>query len=137
MPNPGDSLHLAQLDYYFTIDTLIAAAGPVTFSAPDPVRFTFPFETGSTQNLDGSVTVTWDYSWFTQSDVETDLVTALNEIVGSVAVMLGLSSDQVSAAVTVRRVWTYAPNVQGAGVGTGRISNQDVMVYPPVVVTPG
>ena len=132
MPDLGASLHNAVLDYYCTFSTLAAAAGPVTFSVPDPVRFTFTFETGTTP-VDGSPgveLVSWDYTWFTQATTEAGIAAALTTICGAVAALLGLDTAQVQAAVTVRRVWTVRPNLQGAGVSSGSTALTSQMTYP-------
>lgn len=130
MPDPGTALHIAKLDYYSTFGELQSAGAPVTFSCPDPVRFTFTFDTGTTPNPDGSVTVTWDSSWFVQATVEADIATALNTICGAVATLLGLTVAQVQAVVTVQRVWTITPNVQGGGTSSGSTALTDYMTYP-------
>jgi hypothetical protein len=130
MPNPGTALHIAVLDYYCTFGKLQAATGPVTFAVPDPVRFTFTFDTGSTPNQDGSVTVTSDSSWFVQATVETGIATALNTISAAVGTLLGLTTAQVQAAVAVKRVWTIAPVIQGPGFSSGSTAITNMMAYP-------
>lgn len=132
MPDPGATTHVQSLEYLCTFSLLPAGGGPVTFAVPDPVRFTFTFETGRTPNTDGSVTVTWDYSWFTQAAVEGEIASALDSICTAVATMLSLPQAQVQAAVLVRRVWTIAPNVQGPGVGSGTVVQIDRMGYPTI-----
>jgi hypothetical protein len=133
MPEPGASLHIASVDYYCTFSPLVGQSGKVTFSCPDPVHFLFSFETGQVQVAPGVVQVTWDYSWFSQAAVEADISQALSQIVAALAALLSLSLAQVDAAVLVRRVWTIAPNVQGAGAGSGLVTSIDVMQYPPLV----
>jgi hypothetical protein len=130
MPSLSTALHVAVLDYYCTFGTLHAAAGPVTFAVPDPVRFTFLFDTGSTPNQDGSVTVTSDSSWFVQATVEAGIATALNAISAAVATLLGLTTAQVQAAVAVKRIWTIAPVIQGAGFSSGSTAITNMMTYP-------
>jgi len=130
MPSLGSALHYASLEYYCTFDEVKAAAGPVTFSVPDPVRFRFDFETGSTEHPDGTVTFTWDYSWFNQAAQEAAIVTALNQICATIATMLGRTVADVQAAAQVLRAWTLAPNTQGQGAGTGRTVLTSVMPYP-------
>lgn len=130
LPDPGTALHIATLDYYCTFSQLAAASGPVTFSVPDPVRFNFAFETGSTPNQDGSETITSDSSWFDQAATETGIAAALDAICAAVGTLLGLATGQVQAAVTVRRAWTIAPNVQGGGVSSGRTVITEAMPYP-------
>jgi hypothetical protein len=129
MPDPGTTMHVASLVYYFTFSKLTAATGPVTFEVPDPVRFTFSFETGSIPNEDGSDTITWDTSQWSAS-VEAELATTITAICGPVATLLGLTLAQVQAAVTVKRVWTLTPNIQGAGTSSGRTVLTDQMAYP-------
>ena len=130
LPDPGAALHIAALDYYCTFARLAAASGPVTFSVPDPVRFNFAFETGATANPDGSETITWDAAWFGQAATETAIAAALDEISAAVGTLLGLATAQVQAAVTVRRAWTIAPNVQGGGASSGRTVITETMTYP-------
>ena len=130
MPDPGASLHIASLDYYCTFGEVAAAAGPVTFSVPDPVRFRFGFETGSTPHPDGTTTIAWDYSWFIQAAQEARITAALNQICVPVATLLGRAAADIAAAAQVRRVWTLAPNVQGQGASGGRTVLTSVMPYP-------
>ena len=132
MPDPGTALHIASLDYYCTFSPLAASAGPVTFSVPDPVRFSFVFDTGTTP-VDGSpgvVQVAWSYSWFTQATVEADIAATLNAISTAVATMLGLTQADVQAVVTIRRIWQITPNMQGPGVSSGSTALTDAMIYP-------
>lgn len=131
MPSPATSLHLASLDYSCTFGMLTAAQGPVTFSGPDPVHFTFSFETGQEQTDPGVWQVSTDYSWFDQGTVEAGISGALGQIVAAVAAMLQLDLDQVAASVTVMRVWAFAPTLQGEGVSSGGIVTTDLMPYPP------
>lgn len=137
MPDPGTSLHIQSIDYACTFDRLPAGGGAVSFSCPDPVHFTFSFETGATPvaGQPDVFTVTWDYSWFTQATIEADIAAAMSAIVAAIAELLSLTTAQVDAAVTVRRVWTYAPNVQGPDVSNGRIVTTDYMAYPPQVTS--
>lgn len=130
MPQPGTAMHLASVDYYCTFGELKAAAAPVTFSAPNAIHQTCMFDTGSTPNADGSVTITWDSSWFTQATVETGIKNLLNAVCTALATELGLTQSQVQAVVTIRRVWAMTPNVQGGGVSTGQAAITDYMAYP-------
>src|SRR5260370_30961388 len=129
LPAPGTALHIATLSYYCTLSELAAASGPVTFAAPDPQRFTFRFETGSTPNADGSVTITWNTSVWSAA-VEATIATALTAICTALATMLGLTLAQRQAAVAVKRVWTMKPNVQGAGTSSGSTVITSVIAYP-------
>lgn len=132
MPDPGSALHVASVDYQCTFSTLTDQGGKVTFFS-DLVHFIFNFETGSTQTSPGVFEVTWDYSWFDQAAEEAGIAAALDPIVQAVAELLSLTIDQVDQAVAIRRVWAYAPNVQGPDVSSGRISASDYMQYPPLV----
>jgi hypothetical protein len=129
MPDPGTALHVASLSYYCTFSSLTAAAGPVTFDAPDPQKFTFNFETGSTPNQDGSVTITSDTSVWSAA-VEAEIATALTSICTALATLLGLTLAQVQAAVSIKRVWTMRPTIQGAGVSSGSSVITSMMTYP-------
>jgi hypothetical protein len=133
MPDPGTALHIAQLDYYCTFGTLQAPAARVSFAAPDPIRFTFTFDAGSTPNPDGSVTVTSDASWFSQSATEAGIASALDQICTAVAALIGLTEAQVQAVVAVKRVWTITPNIQGGGVSSGSTAITNMMPYPQAV----
>jgi hypothetical protein len=130
MPDPGADLHVVSLDYACRFGALPASDPRIVFSVPDPVHFTFAFETGSSEPTPGVTEYTWDYTWFVQATVEADIATALGAISTTVAAMLGLTGPDVDAMVTVRRVWTIAPNIQGAGVSSGRIVTTDLMTYP-------
>jgi hypothetical protein len=131
MPDPGTALHLASLDYACTFSAVSDPTGLITFAVPDPVHFTFDFETGSTQTAPGQTTITSDTSWFVQATVEAGITSALGAICTAVAAMLGVAELAVSNTIAVRRVWTIAPNVQGAGVSSGRIVTTDLMPYVP------
>jgi hypothetical protein len=134
MPQPSSTLHLASVDYQCTVGLLPPGGGPVQFQVPDPVHFTFGFETGTTPVSPGVVEVTWDYSWFNQAQVEAGITATLGQLVEAVAPLLpGLPLTDLQAAVNVTRVWTFAPNVQGAGVSSGRVVTMDQLPYPPVV----
>jgi hypothetical protein len=135
MPQPGTSLHIASLDYQCTFDLLPPGGGPATFECPDPVHFGFNFETGSVPvaGQPDVVQLSWGYSWFSQAQVESAITFALDQICAAVAVLTGTPVTVVNAAVTVRRVWTFAPNVQGPDVSSGRVVTTDVMAYPHAV----
>lgn len=133
MPDLGAALHFASLDYFCTFGELQAAIGPITFSVPDPVRFRFTFDTGRTQNSDGTVTVTWDYSLYNKGATETALALRLDQICTPIAALLGLTLAQVQAAVTVKRVWTVTPNIQGAPASSGGTVLTSFMPYPTVI----
>jgi hypothetical protein len=129
MPDPGTALHIARLVYQVTFSELTAAAGPVTFDAPDPQKYTFNFETGSTPNADGTVTVTSDTSSWSAAR-ETSIATTMTAVCTALAAELGLTLAEVQAAVSIRRVWTMAANVQGAGASSGSTAITSVMTYP-------
>lgn len=131
MPDPGSSMHNASLIYQVRISELAAAAGPVTFTT-DLSQFTFSFETGRTANGDGSVTITWDTSpWSVK--VEDGIAATLDTICAALALQLGLTTAQVQAAVTVKRVWLMTPNIQGPGFSSGSSAITDMMTYPILV----
>jgi hypothetical protein len=132
MPDPGSSLHLASIDYACTFGTL-TEGGLVSFSAPDPVHFTFSFETGQTQVSPGVYEISTDYSWFVQEQVEVGIAEALSSICQAISDLLSLPLPQVNAVAAVQRVWTFKPNIQGQGVSSGAIVTTDFMTYPPQV----
>lgn len=133
MPDPGTALHIASIDYACTFDALPEGGGAVSFSAPDPVHFTFTFETAQVQEGLGVIRISWNYAWFNQAQVEADIAGAMGAICQAVAELLALPITVVNAAVTIRRNWTIAPNLQGPGVGTGRVVSTDIMPYPTTV----
>jgi hypothetical protein len=137
IPSPGGSLHLSGVEYDCTFSLITDATGKISFAVPDPVRFSFAFETGATEVSPGVIQVSWDFSWFDQNAVEADIALALSQIVASVAVLLGRTIDEVNQTVLVRRVWTFAPNVQGPDTGSGRVVVVDVMKYPPRTAADG
>jgi hypothetical protein len=135
MPDPGDALHIASLDYACTFTTLPPGGGRASFSCPDPVHFTFSFETGETilDPVAGTFEVSWDYSWFGQAEVEAGIAATLNLICAAICTMTSMPLSVVLAAVSVQRVWMFAPNIQGPGVSSGRIATIDAMNYPVTV----
>lgn len=128
MPDPSGSMHNASLVYQVRVSEVMAAAGPVSFTT-DLSQFTFNFETGRTQNQDGSVTVTWDTSVWSPA-VEATIAATLDAICAALAAELGVATAVVQAAVTVKRVWLMAPNIQGPGFSSGSSSITTMMTYP-------
>lgn len=135
MPNPGTTMHVASVDYAVTFGQLASASRPVSFSGPSATHYIFTFDTGETQNPDGSWTITWDTSWFSQAASEGLIASALDGTCADVATLLGLTLAQVQAAVTVRRLWTLNQNsytvIPGVTSGPQRVIIPDVMTYPP------
>lgn len=133
MPTPASNMHIASVDYGVSFREVSSADGRAKFSAMG-THYVFTFDTGETENQDGSWTVTHDQSWFVQATVEAGIAAGLNTDCGGIATMLGLTLAQVQAVVTVRRTWTYNENsftvIPGVTSGPQMSSWVDVMAYP-------
>lgn len=137
LPDPGATMHVAGVNYAVTFAELVSGTAPIRFSAPGATSYIFEFDTGQTQNQDGSFTVTWDQSWFSQATAEAAIASSLDGTCANIATMLGLTQAQVQAAVTVRRLWTLNQNsyavIAGVSSGPQKVIIPDVMQYPATV----
>jgi hypothetical protein len=140
-PGPGldAALHYASVNYVATFGGLSVFGGKVAFGMPGGTQFSFAFETGRTQaspQLD-LWDVSWDYSWFDQAAQETEIAIALGAICTALSSLLDLPLADVEQSVTVQRVWTFAPNVQGSAASLQLAGSTgawtEVMSYPPQV----
>ena len=140
MPDPGQTMHVASVNYAVTFARLNAANMPVTFSAPGATSYLFEFDTGHFESLTspGTWEVIWDDSWFRQAQVETAIAATLDQNCAAIATLLGLSTAQVQAAVIVRRLWAFGQNtyqvIPGVTSGPQQVVIPDVMQYPTTVV---
>ena len=137
LPALGATMHPASVTYACTFGLTQAGGGLVTFIVPQPVQFTFAFETGRVQPdpaLD-LINVTSDTSWFDQDTEEAAIRTALNGICTLIAAMLpGVTQAQIQATVTIRRTWRYNPDQTGSlapvQVPSAPVPYTEPMAYP-------
>lgn len=136
MPDPGQTMHVASVNYAVSFAEVAAAAMPVTFSAPGGTSYLFRFDTGAFESMQspGTWDVQWDSSWFDQAVIEARIATALDQDCASIATLLGVSLEQVQASVTVRRLWTFGQNsyqvIPGVTSGAQQVIIPEVMAYP-------
>jgi hypothetical protein len=62
--------------------------------------------------------------------VEAGIAATLDTICGALATQLGITTAAVQAAVSVKRIWLMAPNIQGTGFSSGNSAITDTMAYP-------
>lgn len=137
LPVLGSTMHPASVTYACTFGLTQAAGGLVTFVVPQPVQFTFAFETGKVQPdpaLD-LITITSDTSWFDQDAEEAAIKTALNGICGLIAALLpGVTGAEIQATVSVKRTWRYNPDQAGSlapvQVPAAPVPYVETMAYP-------
>lgn len=114
MPDFGAQAHVASVTYLCVFGQLSSPNG-AAFASPQTV-ITINFETGRTQpdpQMD-LWDVTWDYTAFSQAQLEAGIAATLNSICTAIAGLLQLTEAQVQASVTVSRVWSGQLNQQGA-----------------------
>jgi hypothetical protein len=137
LPALDATTHVASVTYACTFGLTQAGAGRVTFVVPQPVQFTFAFETGQTQP-DPAVDlfdVAVDSSWFDQAAEETAIKGALDGICGLIAALLpGVTTAAVQATVKVRRTWRINPDQAGSAAPVqmpgAPVPYTEVMAYP-------
>lgn len=138
-PTPASNMHIASVNYAVTFGQLASAANPIAFWAA-ATHYVFTFDTGTTQNEDGSFTVAYSSSWWSQSAAEAAIAASLDGVCQDIATMLGLTLAQVQAAVTVARVWTYNENsysiIPGVTTGAQQSTWADSMTYPAAAPPP-
>lgn len=136
LPALGTTTHPASVTYACTFGLTQTAGGLVTFIVPQPVQFTFAFETGQVQPDPGVdlIDVESDTSWFDQDTQEGNIKTALNGICALIATMLGVSEAAVQATVTIKRTWRYNPNQTGSAapvqLPAAPVPYVEFMAYP-------
>lgn len=138
MPDPGATMHVAQVDYAVAIAEVPGAMMPATFSAQG-AHYVFRFDTGEAERQaePGTFDVSWDASWFDQSAVEAAVAASLDQNCTAIAALLEVSTELVQAAVMVRRLWTFGQNsyqvLAGVTSGAQQVVIPDVMAYPVTV----
>ena len=128
--------HIASVTYACTFGLTAAAGGKVIFVVPQPVQFTFSFETGKTQPDPGADlwNIVSDASWFDQDTEEAAIKSALDGICGIIATLIGSAPAAIQATVTIHRAWRVNPDQVGTAApvqipGAPVIYNE-VMAYP-------
>ena len=136
LPALDSTTHVQSVTYACTFGMTQVSAGLVTFSVPQPVLFTFSFETGQTQP-DPAVdlfNITVDSSWFNQTTIEANIKTALDTISGAIATLIGVTTATIQATVTVRRTWRINPNQVGTAapvqIPAAPVPYTEFMAYP-------
>jgi hypothetical protein len=116
MPDFGPLAHIASVSYDCMFGEISIGGGALTFGVPSPVRIIAKFETGRTQPdpQKDLWDVTWDYSEFSQDELEAGIRSTLGTICAAIAMLLSVTEDQVQQSVTIRRVWNAGLNQQGS-----------------------
>ena len=115
LPALDSTTHVQSVTYDCTFGQSVAGGGKVTFQVPQPVKFTFTFDTGSTHPdpcTDLHI-VTTDASWFDQSTEEAAIATALNGICSLIATLIGSDQASIQATVRIQRTWRISPDQTG------------------------
>lgn len=137
IPDFGAASHVASVTYLCVFGQLTSPNG-AAFASPQTVIIV-NFETGRTQpnpQID-LWDVTWDYSQFSQDQLEAGIKATLDTICTAIGGLLSFTQAQVQASVTVQRIWTAQLNQQGAAAPqhlglSGQAGSQitEVMTYP-------
>lgn len=137
LPALDATTHVASVTYACTFGLTQASGGLVTFVVPQPVQFTFAFETGRTQPDPAAdlFNITVDSSWFNQATAETGIKSALDTICGAIAGLLpGVTTAQVQATVTVKRTWRINPDQAGTAAPVqmpgAPVPYTEILAYP-------
>lgn len=137
LPALDSTTHVQSVTYDCTFGQTVASTGTVLFQVPQPVKFTFSFETGETQP-DPAVdlrNVTTDSSWFDQTTEETAIKGALDSICTTIAGLLpGATKASIQATVKVQRTWRIRPDQVGTAapvqMPSAPVVYSEVMAYP-------
>ena len=136
-PDLGTTMHVQSVTYDCTFGQTTAGGGKVLFQVPQPVKFMFSFETGTTQPDPGTdlFNVTTDYAWFDQDAEEAAIRSALDTICATIATLLpGATQADIQATVTVQRTWRMNPDQTGTAapvkVPAAPVPYNEVMAYP-------
>lgn len=135
-PALDSTMHVQSVTYDCTFGQTAVGGGKVLFQVPQPVKFMFSFETGTTQpDPDTDLfNVTTDYTWFDQSTEEADIKTALDSICSVIGTLIGTSTATIQATVTVQRTWRMNPNQIGSAapvkVPLAPVPYNEIMAYP-------
>jgi hypothetical protein len=139
MPALDATTHVASVTYACTFGLTTADGGLVSFMVPQPVQFTFGFETGQSQpdpDVDLYL-ISTDYTWFDQDQVEAGIVSALGTICSAIAALLGTDVSVIEATVTIERIWRINPDQVGSAapvqIPDAPLIYTQPMVYPPAV----
>ena len=136
LPVLGDTTHPQSVTYACTFGLTAASGGLITFVVPQPVQFTFNFETGKTQPDPGTdlFDIAVDSSWFDQTTVEAGIKTTLDGICALIATMIGTTTAVIQATVMVRRTWRINPNQTGSAapvqIPAAPVPYTEIMAYP-------
>lgn len=136
-PALDSTMHVQSVTYDCTFGQTTAGGGKVLFQVPQPVKFMFSFETGTTQpdpDVD-LLDVTTDYTWFDQSTEEAAIKSALDSICTTIATLLpGATQASIQATVTIQRTWRMNPNQLGSAapvkVPAAPVPYVEQMAYP-------
>lgn len=136
LPALDSTTHVQSVTYDCTFGQTAAGGGKVIFQVPQPVKFTFTFDTGTTQpdpavDLHNVVT---DASWFDQSTEETAIKTALDGICSLIATLIGSTQAAIQATVRIQRTWRICADQTGSAAPV-QIPNEPLvyaeqMAYP-------
>jgi hypothetical protein len=137
LPALDATTHFASVTYACTFGLSQAGGGLVTFAVPQPVQFTFAFETGRTQP-DPAVdlwNITSDSSWFDQAAEEAAIKSALDGICALISGLLpGTTTAGIQATVRVQRTWRINPDQTGtaapAQMPGAPVPYTEPMAYP-------
>jgi hypothetical protein len=123
--------------YACTFGLTTADGGLVSFMVPQPVQFTFGFETSRDQpdpDLD-LWDIETDYTWFDQDSVENGIAETLAGICALIASLISTTPAAIEATVTVQRIWRVNPDQVGADapsqIPDAPLVYTEVMPYPP------
>lgn len=136
LPALDSTTHVASVTYACTFGMTVTGGGKVTFVVPQPVQFTFAFETGSTQpDPDTDLfNISSDSSWFDQAAEEAAITGALNTICATIASLIGATTGAIQATVRVQRTWRINPDQTGtaapAQMPAAPVVYAEMMAYP-------
>jgi hypothetical protein len=136
LPALDSTTHVASVTYACTFGLTQAGGGLVTFVVPQPVQFTFAFETGKTQPDPAAdlFDVTVDSSWFDQATVEAGITSALDTICAAIATLIGVPAAAIQATVRIARTWRINPDQTGTAAPVqmpgAPVPYTEFMAYP-------
>jgi hypothetical protein len=136
LPALDATTHAASVTYACTFALTETDDARVTFTVPQPVQFTFGFETGMTQQDPAVdlIDIASDTSWFDQDAIETAIKGALGTICGAIAALLGTDQAVIEATVRVERTWRINPDQIGSAapvkMPSAPVIYAEMMAYP-------
>ena len=137
LPVLDSTTHIASVTYACTFGLTTSDSGLVSFIVPQPVQFTFSFETGRTQpDPDQDIwDITTDYTWFDQDTVEAGIISALGTICTTIATLIGATPLEIEETVTIERTWRVNPDQVGTDapvqIPDAPVVYAEQMQYPP------